>query len=277
MRRETELLFDSVMREDRSVLDLLRADYTFVNERLARHYGMPGVYGSEFRRVAVRDEARRGLLGHAGILALTSHATRTSPVLRGKWVLENLLGTPPPPPPPNVPSLTEPEKGDRPRSMREQLAAASRQPGLCQLPQGDGSDRLRARELRRRRRVADAAEGGRVLDVSGELADGTAVDGVVSLRRALLARPEAFVGTMVEKLMVYALGRGLTSHDMPAVRQAVREAAAHEVQVFGGHPGGRPQRPVPIARGAGAGRRGAARNGAPVTGAWMREDERWPS
>ena len=227
MRRETELLFGSVVREDRSVLDLLRADYTFVNERLARHYGMPGIYGSEFRRVTVRDEARRGLLGHAGILALTSHATRTSPVLRGKWVLENLLGTPPPPPPPNVPSLTEPGKGDRPRSMREQLAEHRANPACASChkvmdPIGFALENFDAVGAWR------STEGGQVLDVSGELADGTAVDGVVSLRRTLLARPEAFVGTMVEKLMVYALGRGLTSHDMPAVRQAVREAAMHE-------------------------------------------------
>jgi len=225
LRRETELLVGSVIREDRSVLDLLTADYTFVNERLARHYGIPGVYGSEFRRVAVREEARRGLLGQGSILALTSHATRTSPVLRGKWVLENILGTPPPPPPPNVPSLKEPEKGDRPRSMREQLAehratAACASCHKVMDPIGFALENFDAVGAWRTR------EGGEPLDVSGQLADGAMVDGVAGLRQALLARPDVFVGTMVEKLMIYALGRGLTPHDMPAVRQVVREARA---------------------------------------------------
>ena len=128
-RRETELLFESIMREDRSVLDLLRADYTFVNERLARHYGIPNVYGSRFRRVPVTDEARRGLLGQGSMLAVTSHAERTSPVLRGKWVLENLLGLPVPPPPPDVPPLKPNEEGQKPRTLREQMARAPRQPG----------------------------------------------------------------------------------------------------------------------------------------------------
>ena len=122
MLRETELLFESIIREDRSVVDLLTADYTFLNERLARHYGIPNVYGSHFRRVAVTDEARRGLLGHGSILALTSHAERTSPVVRGKWVLDNILGTPPPPPPPDVPSFKENEPGQKPKTMRELMA-----------------------------------------------------------------------------------------------------------------------------------------------------------
>ena len=121
-QRETELLFENVMREDRNVLDLLTADFTYVNERLAKHYGIPNVYGSHFRRVPVTDDARRGLLGHGSILAVTSHATRTSPVVRGKWILENLLGTPPPPPPPDVPALKENEKGRQPRTMRDQMA-----------------------------------------------------------------------------------------------------------------------------------------------------------
>jgi mono/diheme cytochrome c family protein len=227
MRRETELLFDSVVHEDRSVLDLLTADFTFVNERLARHYGVPGVYGSEFRRVAVRDEARRGLLGQAGILALTSHATRTSPVLRGKWVLENLLGTPPPPPPPNVPTLKEPDKGERPRSMRQQLAEHRANPTCASChkvmdPIGFALENFDAVGAWR------TTEGGQAIDVSGQLANGASVNGAVSLRQALLQRPDVFVGTMVEKLMVYALGRGLTAHDMPAVRQVVRDAAARD-------------------------------------------------
>jgi hypothetical protein len=227
LRRETELLVESVIREDRSVLDLLTADYTFVNERLARHYGIPGVYGSEFRRVPVRDEARRGLLGQGSILALTSHATRTSPVLRGKWVLENILGTPPPPPPPNVPTLKEPGKGDKPRSMREQLAEHRATPTCASChkvmdPIGFALENFDAVGAWRSR------EGGAPIDVSGQLADGAVVDGVGGLRQALLARPDVFVGTMVEKLMIYALGRGLTSHDMPAVRQVVREARAQD-------------------------------------------------
>jgi hypothetical protein len=227
MRRETELLVENVMREDRSVIDLLTADYTFVNERLARHYGLSGVYGSQFRRVPVRDEARRGLLGQAGILALTSHATRTSPVLRGKWVLENILGTPPPPPPADVPSLKEPEKGERPRSMRAQLAEHRANPtcAACHKvmdPIGFALENFDAVGAWR------ANENGAPLDVSGQLADGATIDGVAGLRRALLARPDVFVGTMVEKLMVYALGRGLTPHDMPAVRQVVRDAARQD-------------------------------------------------
>jgi hypothetical protein len=227
LRRETELLVESVIREDRSVLDLLTADYTFVNERLARHYGIPGVYGSQFRRVPVRDEARRGLLGHGSILALTSHATRTSPVLRGKWVLENILGTPPPPPPGDVPSLKEPEKGDRPRSMRAQLAEHRANPTCASChkvmdPIGFALENFDAVGAWR------SNENGEPLDVSGQLADGSAVEGIAGLRTALLARPEVFVGTMVEKLMVYALGRGLTPHDMPAVREVVREAGRHD-------------------------------------------------
>jgi hypothetical protein len=222
-RRETELLFRSVMDEDRSVVDLLTADYTFVNERLARHYGIRGVYGSHFRRVPVRDERRQGLLGHGGILALTSHATRTSPVLRGKWVLENVLGTPPPPPPPNVPALKENEEGQKPRTMREQLAEHRANPACASChkvmdPIGFAMENFDAVGAWR------TAEGGTRIDASGELADGTRVDGVVELRRALTQRPEVFVGAMVEKMMIYALGRGLTSHDMPAVRTIVRNA-----------------------------------------------------
>ena len=160
--RETELFFESIMREDRNVLDLLTADYTFVNERLARHYGIPDVYGSRFRRVAVTDEARKGLLGQGSILTLTSHAERTSPVVRGKWILENLLGTPPPPPPPDVPALKDKDEGDAAEDDAGADGGAPRQSGLRELPQGDGPDRLRAGELRRRRRLAHA--GGRRAD-----------------------------------------------------------------------------------------------------------------
>jgi mono/diheme cytochrome c family protein len=223
-QRETELLFESIMREDRNVLDLLRADYTFVNERLAQHYGMPNVYGSYFRRVGITDEARKGLLGQGSILALTSHAERTSPVLRGKWILQNIIGTPPPPPPPDVPTLKENEEGQKPRTMREQMAEHRANPVCASChkvmdPIGFALENFDAVGAWRTR------EAGGAIDASGELADGTKVDGVVTLRQALLARPEVFVGTMTEKLLTYALGRGLDYHDMPVVRSIVRQSA----------------------------------------------------
>ena len=156
-QREAELFFESVLREDRSVLDLMTADYTFVNERLARHYGIHDVFGSEFRRVRMSDAARCGLLGKGAVLLATSHPTTTSPVLRGKWVLENLVGTPPPAPPANLDTAlkTDPP-GSAPKTMREQMEQHRTQPGLRELPPDDGPDRLRARELRRRRSLADA-------------------------------------------------------------------------------------------------------------------------
>ena len=162
MKEETTLFFDSIVREDRSVVDLLNADYTFVNERLARHYGIPNMYGSQFRRVTVTDEARRGLLGQASILTVTSYPNRTSPVERGKWILTNLLGVPPQPPPPNVPPLQETSADGKVLSLRERMEQHRAESGLRGLPQGDGPDRLRARELRRRRTVAE--HGGRRRD-----------------------------------------------------------------------------------------------------------------
>ena len=153
-RRETELLFESIVQEDRSVLDLLTADYTFVNERLARHYGIPDIYGSRFRRVAITDDARRGLLGQGSILALTSHAERTSPVVRGKWILENILGTPVPPPPPDVPAAQGKSARAEAANHARANGRASRQSGLRQLPQDHGSHRFRDGEFRRRRRMA---------------------------------------------------------------------------------------------------------------------------
>jgi mono/diheme cytochrome c family protein len=223
-RRETELLFDSIMREDRSLLDLLNANYTFVNERLARHYGIPNVYGSRFRRVTLTDENRRGLLGHGSVLTVTSYPNRTSPVLRGKWILENILGTPPPPPPPDVPALTENGQSEKVLTVRERLEDHRKNP-VCaschrvmdplgfSLENFDAVGQWRARE-----------EGGPV-DASGQLADGSSVDGPVSLRRALMRRPEQFVGTMTEKLLTYALGRGLEYYDMPIVRSIARDSA----------------------------------------------------
>jgi hypothetical protein len=224
MRRETEMLVESVIREDRSVLDLLTADYTFVNERLAQHYGMPRVYGSRFRRVPVQDDARRGLLGHAGILTVTSNANRTSPVRRGKWILENLLGSPPPSPPANVPPLKEAGERERPLSMRGQMEQHRTNPacaGCHKLmdPLGFALERFDAVGASRTR------DAGAVIDTRVELADGTTIDGPVALRQWMLRRPERFVQTLTEKMLVYALGRGLVATDMPTVRGIVRDAS----------------------------------------------------
>jgi Protein of unknown function (DUF1592)/Protein of unknown function (DUF1588)/Protein of unknown function (DUF1585)/Protein of unknown function (DUF1587)/Protein of unknown function (DUF1595)/Planctomycete cytochrome C len=223
-RRETELLFESVVQEDRSVLDLLTADYTFVNERLARHYGIPDIYGSRFRRVAVTDDARRGLLGQGSILALTSHAERTSPVVRGKWILENILGTPVPPPPPDVPTLKGNQQGEKPRTMREQLAEHRANPvcASCHKAMDSIGFAMENFDAVGAWRTRDA---GQPIDASGELSDGTKVDGVVTLRNALISRPELFAGTLTEKLMIYALGRGLDYRDMPTVRAILRDAS----------------------------------------------------
>ena len=229
-QRETELLFESLIREDRNVLDLLRADYTFVNERLATHYGMTGVAGSRFRRVAVTDEARKGLLGHGSVLTVTSHADRTSPVVRGKWILENLLGSPPPPPPPEAPPLADDEEGARPRTLRERIESHRANPvcASCHRIMDPLGLALEQFDAVGAWRTHDA---GSPIDASAQLTDGTRVNGVVELRDALLARPEVFVTTMTEKLMIYALGRGLTHHDMPAVRGIVRTAAAGDYRL----------------------------------------------
>lgn len=223
-RRETELLFESVMQEDRSVLDLMTADYTFVNERLARHYGIPDIYGSRFRRVAITDDARRGLLGQGSILALTSHAERTSPVVRGKWILENILGTPVPPPPPDVPALKGNQEGQKPKTMREQMAEHRANPACANCHKamdaiGFAMENFDAVGAWR------SEDSGNPIDASGELSDGTKIDGVVSLRNALTKRPELFAGTMTKKLMVYALGRGLDYRDMPTVRGILHDAS----------------------------------------------------
>jgi len=226
LRRETELLFQSIVREDRSVVDLLTSDYTFVNQRLAKHYGIPNVYGSHFRRVAIHDEARRGLLGQGSILTVTSHAEKTSPVLRGKWILENLFGTPPPEPPPNVPALEEKVDG-RIRTMREQMEAhRANQPcaGCHRLmdPIGFALENFDAVGAWRSR------DAGTPIDASGQMADGTRVDGVVSLREGILKRRDVFVRTMTEKLMTYAIGRGMTFHDMPVIRDILRKSATQD-------------------------------------------------
>jgi hypothetical protein len=225
-RREVELFFGSILREDRSVLDLLTADYSYVNERLAKHYGIPQVYGSHFRRVALPDPARYGLLGKGSILLATSHADRTAPVLRGKWILENLLGTPPPPPPPEVPAL-ESVPGRAPKTLRERLEVHRASPACAGChrvmdPLGFAMENFDAIGAWRER------EAGVPVDASGVGPDGAPIDGVVELRESLVRRRDAFVHTFTEKLLVYALGRGLDDYDMPVVRTIVRDAAAQD-------------------------------------------------
>jgi hypothetical protein len=224
LQREADLFFESIVREDRSVVDLLTADYTFLNERLARHYGIPHIYGSQFRRVTLDDEARKGLLGKGAILVVTSHSDRTSPVVRGKWVLENLLGTPPPPPPPDVPALKGNEEGKAPRSMREQVEEHRRNPACagCHRLMDPIGFALENYDAVGAWRTKDA---GVPIDASGELADGTKVTGAEALRQALVNRSDVFVLTMTEKLLTYALGRGLDHHDMPVVRAIIRDSA----------------------------------------------------
>jgi hypothetical protein len=221
--RELELFVGSVIAEDRSVLDLMTADYTFVNERLAKHYRIPNVYGPDFRRVSLKQDARRGLLGKGGVLTLTSHADRTSPVVRGKWILDNLLGTPPPPAPAVVPPFPEEVPGV-PTTVRARMEQHRSNPACAGChrvmdPLGLALENFDAVGAWRTR------ESGIAIDASGELTDGTKIDGVAALRDALVRRPDVLVGTMTEKLMTYALGRTLGHQDMPAVRAIVRSAA----------------------------------------------------
>jgi hypothetical protein len=223
LRQETELFFESILREDRSVQGLIEADYTFLNERLARHYGIPHVYGSRFRRVSLDASSHRGgLLRHGSILAVTSYATRTSPVIRGKWVLDNLLGTPPPPPPPNVPDLEDNTVSSL-LSVRERLAKHRADPACASChqlmdPAGFALENFDA--IGRWRGI----EEGRPIDASGGLPDGSEFAGVSGLEQALLRRPELFARTVTEKLLTFALGRGVEPYDAPAVRQIVADA-----------------------------------------------------
>ena len=232
MSRETELLFDHLVRADRPALELLTADYTFVNERLARHYGISGVSGPDFRKVSYPDDKRRGLLGHGSVLTLTSHGNRTSPVLRGKWVMEVLLGSPPPPPPPNVPDLEETKNAKEGRllSVAEQLAQhrASPQCSSCHNvidPIGLSLDHF---DVTGAWRIKDR---GVLVDTRGELYDGTPLTGVADLRAALLARSDVFVTHFTERLLSYALGRRVEYYDMPTVRKIVREAKANDYRL----------------------------------------------
>jgi cytochrome c551/c552 len=224
-RQETEMFVESIMREDRSLMDLIDANYTFVNERLARHYGIENVYGSYFRKVVLKNDERRGLLGQGSILTVTSYPNRTSPVLRGKYILENILGTPPPAPPPNVPDLKENQPGEDAKSLRARLEMHRATPtcatchrvmdplGLA-LENFDGIGQWRVKE-----------PGGNI-DPAGQLADGSRVDGPVALRKAVLKRPELFVRTVTQKLMTYGLGRGMESTDMPVIRGIAASSAA---------------------------------------------------
>jgi cytochrome c5 len=225
--RETELFVESQLREDRGVGELLTANYTFLNERLARHYGIPGVHGSHFRRVTVGDGVRGGLLSHGSLLTVTSHATRTSPVLRGKWILDNVLGAPPPPPPPSVPPLPESgEGGSQASSVRGRLERHRNNPvcASCHarmdplgfaLENFDGVGRWRAR-----------GEGDTPIDTAAVLPDGTTFDGPSELRALLVSRRAEFAATVATKLLTYALGRGVEYYDLPAVRAIVRGAAS---------------------------------------------------
>jgi cytochrome c551/c552 len=229
---ETEMFFDSIVRENRSVLDLLTADYTFVNERLARHYGIPNIYGSQFRRIPLSpDSPRRGLLGKGSILTATSLATRTSPVLRGKWVLENILGTPPPEPPPNVPALKEnakptdrgTETAETP-SVRKRLEEHRANPvcaGCHKMMDPIGFSLENFDAVGQWRTV----DGSAPVDASGQLVDGTKVDGPAALRESMVGYSEQFLRTVTEKLLIYAIGRGVTYRDMPVVRSVVKTSA----------------------------------------------------
>jgi hypothetical protein len=223
-REETELFFDSIMRENRSVLDLLRANYTFVNERLAKHYGIPNVYGSRFRKVTFGDSTPRGgLLRQGSILTVTSYATRTSPVIRGKWVLDNVLGAPPQPPPPFVPALKEHMETTRTLTMRERIAEHRANPACAGChnimdPLGFSLENYDA--VGRWRSSEDSLP----IDASGQLPDGSKFDGIAGLQKALLSRPDVFASTFSEKLLTYALGRGVEFYDGAAIRKIVRDA-----------------------------------------------------
>ena len=224
-RRETEMLFGNVLREDRPVSELLTANYTFVNERLARHYGIEGVYGSRFRRVELHDPNRFGLLGHGSLLSLTSAASRTSPIIRGKFIATELLNNPPPSPPPNVPALEDSKPTDRPSTVREQLERHRADPACSSCHKNIDPLGFALENFDAVGRWRDTTREGLPIDSAGVLGDGTPVDGPVALREALLADPEVFADTVAEKLMIYALGRGLDPADMPVVRAIVRNAA----------------------------------------------------
>jgi hypothetical protein len=224
MQRETELFVSSVFRENRSVLDLLRANYTFLNERLARHYGVPNIKGSYFRRVTFPEgSVRGGLLGQGSVLTITSYSTRTSPVLRGKWVLENLLSAAPPPPPPNVPSLNTEKAPGKPLTLREAMIQHRASPACagCHArmdPIGFAMENFDAVGRWRER------DGDQPIDATGVFPEGTKFDGIPGLKKELLRQPDQFVGTVAERLLMYAVGRNLQYYDAPTVRAVMRDA-----------------------------------------------------
>ena len=225
MRKETEYLFQNIIEEDRNVMELISADYTFLNERLARHYQIPNVYGDHFRKVDLDENSPRlGILGHASVLTVTSYATRTSPVQRGKWVLDNVLGIPPPPPPDNVPTLPENESEVKVVTMRDRMAQHRANPACAQCHQVMDPIGLVLENFDAIGRWQEVNSDHPAIDSSGNLPGGDPLDGVNGLRSALLENPEAFVGTMTEKLMTYALGRGLEYYDAPAIRRILRDA-----------------------------------------------------
>ena len=224
-QKESELFFQSMLKEDRSVLDLVDADYTFLNERLARHYQIPNVYGSHFRRVALTDENRKGLLGQGAILTVTSYATRTAPTIRGKWLLENILGTPPPPPPANVPSLALKTGTDgKLLTMRQQMEAHRANPACASChklmdPLGFALENFDATGKWREK------DGASKIDASGVTPDGFALKGPADLRNYLMSHPDRFANTVTERLLTYALGRGVEEYDRPVIRKIVRDTA----------------------------------------------------
>jgi mono/diheme cytochrome c family protein len=232
-RKETEMFFGYILRDDRSTLDLLNADYTFIDEQLARHYGIPGVYGPQFRRVKIPDPNRRGLLGQGSILSLTSVATRTSPVYRGKYVLSTFLNTPPPQPPPNVPTLEESNKGGSavPKTVRAQLELHRKNQPCAGCHRSIDPPGFALENFDSVGRWRDKGPDGAPLDVAGTLADGSQVNGPVALRQAIAGRPNAFTTVVTEKMLTYALGRGLEPADMPVVRKIVRKAAQNDYRL----------------------------------------------
>jgi mono/diheme cytochrome c family protein len=226
-RKETELLFGYILRENRSTLELMNADYTFVDERLARHYGIPGVYGPRFRKVKLTDPNRYGLLGHGSILSMTSVATRTSPVFRGKYVLSTFFNTPPPPAPPNVPTLEESNKGKptAAKTVREQLELHRANPVCASCHRVIDPAGFALENFDPVGNWRTTGPDGAPLDVAGTLADGTPINGPAELRQAIVRRPDAFVTIVAERMLTYALGRGLEPSDMPVVRRIVKKAA----------------------------------------------------
>jgi hypothetical protein len=232
-RKETEEFFGYILRENRSTLELMSADYTFVDERLAKHYGIAGVYGPRFRKVKLADPNRRGLLGQGSVLSMTSVATRTSPVFRGKYVLSTFLNTPPTPPPPNVPTLEESNKGVAavPKTVREQLELHRKNPACASCHRVIDPVGFALENFDSVGKWRDTGADGAPLDTSGTLADGSKVNGPAALREAILIRPDAFATLVTERMLTYALGRGLEPDDMPVVRRIEKKAAQNDYRL----------------------------------------------